>query len=86
VSLTPVANSEPFALRVAATATISSVIAITDTRIHLPSLSRPGPIAPPINLVTLGARARILPRKDTATAKPPVPVMILLSLLEVSHD
>ena len=68
-SLMPVANREPFALRAAATAMMSIAITVMDARSHLPSLLCPGAIAEPINLVILGANARILPRKDNCYRK-----------------
>jgi len=82
--LTPVANRVPFALRAAATAMMRMDITVTDTRSHLPSLLGPRATAEPINLVILGANARMFPRKDTATARPlQEETMILLRLLEI---
>src|SRR5689334_3938875 len=60
---TPVANSEPFALRAATVTTVSIIITVTDTRSPLRSLSFPA-ATDPMNLVTLGVYARMLPRKD----------------------
>ena len=78
--LMPVANSESFAINAAAMTMMSNVITVTDTRSNLPSLLRPV-ATEPINLETLGVNARILPRKDTATARPPLTsVMLLLRL------
>src|SRR6266581_658607 len=68
-SLMPIANREPFALRAAATAMMSNTITVTDARSHLPSLLCPGETTEPINLVILGANARILPRKDNCYRK-----------------
>lgn len=68
--LTPVANRVPFALRAAATAIMRMTVTVTDTRSHLPSLLDTGATTEPINLVMLGAKARMLPRKDTAIARP----------------
>src|SRR5947209_20235629 len=83
--LMPVANSEPFAINAAAMTMMSNVITVTDTRSNLPSLLRPV-ATEPINLETLGVNARILPRKDTATARPPLTsVMLLLRLLGDLH-
>src|SRR5260370_17775074 len=85
--LTPVANREPFALRAAATTMMSIAIAVTDTRSHLPSLLGPGATTEPINLVILGANARTLPKKDTATPRPQESLRVfLLSLHEALHD
>ena len=83
--LIPVANSESFAINAAAMTMMSNVITVTDTRSNLPSLLRPV-ATEPINLETLGVNARILPRKDTATARPPLTsVMLLLRLLGNLH-
>ena len=83
--LMPVANSEPFAINAAAITMMSNVIRVTDIRSNLPSLLRPV-ATEPINLVILGVDARIFPRKDTATSRPPLTsVMLLLRLLGIAH-
>src|SRR2546422_3799136 len=83
--LMPVASKVPFAMNAAVMIMMSNVITVTDIRSNLPSLLRPV-AAEPINLVILGVDARIFPRKDTATARPPLTsVMLLLRLLGNLH-
>ena len=83
--LMPVASKVPFAMNAAVMIMMSNVITVTDIRSNLPSLLRPV-ATEPINLVILGVDARIFPRKDTATARPPLTsVMLLLRLLGNLH-
>ena len=61
--LTPVANSVPFALRVATVTAIRIIITVMDMRSPLRSFSFPA-ATEPMNLVTLGVYARMLLVKD----------------------
>lgn len=61
--LTPVANSVPFALRVATVTAIRIIITVMDMRRPLRSFSFPA-ATEPMNLVTPGEYARILLVKD----------------------